>query len=140
MKVMETIPREVAALIPCIQLLVTKKEYRVYQECIQRLEKALKHCPKIGTTDGAKEHPALFHYFFGGTDYYVCEYNPENGLMFGYAILNNDLHNSEWGYFNVSELAQSKFLNIDYHFQEQTIEAALYKAYPKYFKKPQSLM
>ena len=67
MEVKETIPHEVAALIPCVQLLVTKKELRLFQGCIQRLEKALNLCPTIGATEGATEHPAIFHYFFGGT-------------------------------------------------------------------------
>ena len=111
-----------------------------FQDEIQRLKIALKLCPVIGVTDGAKEHTAFFHYFFGGSDFYICEYDPKNGLMFGYGILNGDLQNSEWGYFDVLEFTQSKYMNIDYNFQEQTIEAALYTAYPNYFKKPQSLM
>jgi hypothetical protein len=60
--------------------------------------------------------------------------------MFGYAILGGDLINSEWGYFNLSDLTSIKEYNIDYHFQEQSIEAALYSAYPNRFKIPQSLM
>jgi hypothetical protein len=30
-------------------------------------------------------------------------------------------------------------MNIDYHFEEQSIEAALYRRYPDHFKKPASL-
>jgi hypothetical protein len=30
-------------------------------------------------------------------------------------------------------------MNIDYHFEEQSVEAALYKQYPRHFKKPASL-
>jgi hypothetical protein len=139
MEALKTIPTEVAALIPCGQLQVTKRNIKEFQEAIQRLEIALKLCPAIGATEHAKEHPAIFHYFFGGSDFYVCEYDPQSGDMFGYGILNGDLPNSEWGYFNVAEFAQSKYLNIDYHFPVQTIEAALYKKYPDHFKKPQSL-
>ena len=57
--------------------------------------------------------------------------------MFGYSILNGDLDNSEWGYFCVSQLTNIKHLNINYHFQEQSIEHALHQAYPKHFKKPE---
>lgn len=134
------IPKEVAALIPYGQLYVTKRNIREFQDAIHRLAIALKLCPKIGATEKSKEHPAIFHYFFGGSDFYICEYEPDEGLMFGYGILNGDLQNSEWGYFSVKEFAQSKYINIDYHFEVQTIEAALYTAYPKHFKKPQSLM
>ena len=87
-----------------------------------------------------KEHPAIFHYFHGGSDIYICEYDPSDGQMFGYAIFGSDVQNSEWGYFSVEELSKNKHLNIDYHFEEQSIEAALYNQYPDYFKKPQSLM
>ena len=86
-----------------------------------------------------KEHPTIFHYFLGGCDSYICEYDQEEDLMFSYGILNGDLDNSDWGYFSAVELTNSKYLNIDYHFEEQSIEVALYEAYLKHFKKPQSL-
>ena len=117
MKTIKTISPEVAALIPCGQLYVTKKNIKEFKEAIGRLEIALKLCPKIRATANAKEHPAIFHYFFGGSDFYICEYDPQEGLMFGYGILNGDLPNSEWGYFSVSEFTQSKYMNIDYYFQ-----------------------
>ena len=141
MKTRYTITPELEAIIPKFQLIATMEAPEgTHAEALERLKIALKLCPSIGATDGAKEHPAIFHYFYGGSDFYVCEYDPKDGLMFGYGILNSDLQNSEWGYFSVSEFAQSKYLNIDYHFPPQTIEAALYRAYPKHYKKPQSLM
>ena len=85
-----------------------------------------------------KEHPAIFHYFYGGTDIYICEYDGINE-MFGFAILGGDLEMSEWGYFNLQELTNIAPLNIDYYFSEQSIEAALYTKYPDYYKKPESL-
>jgi len=139
METLTAINPAVAAIIPKFQLIVTKRNLKEFADGITRLEAALKKCPKIGETNGMKEHPAIFHYFFGGCDSFICEYDPKEGLMFGYGILNGDLQNSEWGYFSVEELTNSKYLNIDYHFYEQSIEAALYEAYPKHFKKPQSL-
>ena len=85
-----------------------------------------------------EEHPAIFHYFYGGTDIYICEYDGDED-MFGYTILNGDLANSEWGYTSLSEIISIPPMNIDYHFEEQTIEAALYRRYPDHFKKPASL-
>ena len=139
MKTLTTIPVAVAAIIPKYQLLVTKSNLKEFADGITRLETALKKCPKINGTVKMKEHPAIFHYFYGGCDSYICEYNPEEGLMYGYGILNGDLQNSKWGYFSVEEFSNSKFLNIDYHFEEQSIEAALHNQYPRHFKKPQSL-
>ncbi|MDR0496218.1 MAG: hypothetical protein LBH42_01235 [Treponema sp.] len=138
MEVFHRIPEAVAALIPCGQLYVTKKSIKEFQDAIHRLLIALQLCPEIGATDGAKEHPAIFHYFYGGTDIYICEYDGID-LMFGYTILNGDLECSEWGYTSLSEITRLPQFNIDYHFPVQTIEAALYKSYPDYFKKPQSL-
>ena len=139
METLKAIPAAVAAIIPAFQLIVTKKNLKEFADSIERLETALKKCPKIGETNGMEEHPAIFHYFYGGSDFYICEYDPEEGLMFGYGILGGDLSNSEWGYFSVQEFAGSLDTNIDYHFEEQSIEAALYEQYPRHFKKPQSL-
>jgi len=138
MEVLETIPQEVANLIPRVQLKITRGNLREFSDGILRLKAQLEKCPKIRETDGMKEHPAIFHYFYGSTDFYICEFDRKD-YMFGYAILGGDLYNSEWGYFDLTELVRNQQLNIDYHFEEQTIEAALYKSHPDYFKKPQSL-
>jgi hypothetical protein len=135
-----SISAELKAIIPKFQLLVTMDAPKEHAEALERLESLLKKCPKIGETDGQNEHPAIFHYFYGSSDIYICEYDPKDDKMFGYSILCGDLPNSEWGYFSGVELGQSRLINIDYHFEEQSIEAALYKSYPDYFKKPQSLM
>jgi hypothetical protein len=140
MNILKSIPSEVAAIIPAAQLKITKRNLRDFSDVISRLHTTLEKCPNIGDTERMKEHPAIFHYFFFRTDFYICEYNPKNGEMFGYAILNGDLQNSEWGYFTVLDFSKSNFLNIDYHFEEQSIEAALYHLYPKHFRKPPSLI
>ena len=55
------------------------------------------------------------HFFIGGCDWYATEYDPEQRLFFGFAILNNDLEMAEWGYFSLSELAELKasFVEVD---------------------------
>jgi len=139
MKKNYSISAELKAIIPKYQLLVTMEAIHEFTDSLERLEIQLKKCPKIGETDGKDEHPAIFHYFYGGSDIYICEYDPKSGTMFGYSILCQDLQNSEWGYISAYEVSQSRLINLDYHFEEQSIEAALYKSYPDYFKKPQSL-
>jgi AAA15 family ATPase/GTPase len=139
MEKLTTIPNEIAALIPVIQAMMTKENLESFTEAIERLAKALEKCPKIGETNNMEEHPAIFHYFFGATDIFICEYDRED-LLFGYNILNGDLQNSEWGYTSLSEITKIPQFNIDYHWEDQSIEAALYKAYPEYFDKPQSLI
>jgi len=138
MDIIKIIPEGVAALIPCSQLEYTRKYLIEFQDQIHRLAIALQLCPKIGETEGAKEHPAIFHFFYAGTDIFICEYDSKD-LMFGYTILSGDLQNAEWGYTSLSEITKLPQFNIDYYFPVQTIEAALYTAYPKHYKKPQSL-
>jgi hypothetical protein len=43
------------------------------------------------------------HCFIGACDWYIAEFDGED-LFFGFAILNNDLMNAEWGYISLSEL------------------------------------
>jgi hypothetical protein len=137
MKELKSIPSEVAVLIPKMQLEFTRENMREFSDSIITLQARLKKCPKLYGTEKMKEHPAIFHYFLGETDIYICEYDRKE-VMFGYSILNGDLDCSEWGYISLPEITDITFLNIDYYFEEQTIEAALYGKYPDYFPKPQS--
>ena len=138
MRINFEISDELAVIIPRSQLLITAANPLSYAEAIERLAKQLEKCPKLYKTDGKDEHPAIFHYFYGATDIYICEYDRED-TMFGFTILNGDLHNAEWGYTSLLEITGIPPLNIDYDFEEQSIEAARYLKYPHYFKKPASL-
>jgi hypothetical protein len=138
MQTIITTAHKVAYLIPHGQYAVTIEHIEVFEEALTRLEKQLDKCPKLGATDGMKEHPAIFHYFCGATDIYVFEYDREDTL-FGFTILNGDVDNSEWGYSSLSEITSIPVMNIDYYFEEQSIEAARYRKYPRYYKKPASL-
>jgi hypothetical protein len=139
MSILKIIPPAVSALIPTNQLMVTMENLQEHKYGIDRLIASLKNCPKLGETDGLAEHPAIFHYFYGATDIYICEFDRED-TMFGYCILAGDLTNSEWGYFSLTELVRNVLYNIDYYWTDQSIEAALYNSYPKYFKMPKSFL
>lgn len=52
------------------------------------------------------------HFFLGGCDWYAAEYSGEDRLFFGYAILNNDFQNAEWGYFHLDELRDLKIRGV----------------------------
>jgi len=62
-----------------------------------------------------KEKVIYMHFFIGGCDWYATEYDPQDKLFFGFAILNDDLEMAEWGYFSLEELSdiKVKFLEID---------------------------
>lgn len=53
------------------------------------------------------------HFFIGGCDWYVAEYEPSERLFFGYAIINNDLRNSEWGYISYDEMRNINVRGIE---------------------------
>ena len=62
MKHLKSIPPAVAALIPAVQLQFTKEHLQAFSGTIEQLETSLHKCPKIGETDGMKEHPLILHY------------------------------------------------------------------------------
>ena len=48
------------------------------------------------------------HFFLGSCEWYIAEYDKEEDLFWGYAILNADLENGEWGYISYEELKELK--------------------------------
>ena len=54
-----------------------------------------------------KEKLIYLHFFIGGCDWYIAEYDGED-LFWGYAILNGDFEMAEWGYISLQELRALK--------------------------------
>lgn len=50
-----------------------------------------------------EEKLIYLHFFIGSCDWYVAEFDGDD-TFWGYAILNGDLQNAEWGYFSFAEL------------------------------------
>jgi Protein of unknown function (DUF2958) len=61
--------------------------------------------PALYDTDGQPFAAKMLHlhYFLGGCDWWLAEYDPDSGTGFGYACL-ADPHNAEWGYLSLPEL------------------------------------
>ena len=51
------------------------------------------------------------HFFIGGYDWYIAEYDGDD-LFGGYAILNGDTENAEWGYVSFKELIELNICGI----------------------------
>ena len=51
----------------------------------------------------AEEKLIHLHFFIGGCDWYVSEYDGDD-LFFGFAILNSDFEMTEWGYISFAEM------------------------------------
>lgn len=54
-----------------------------------------------------KDQTVHLHFFYGGSDWYVTEYDGFDSF-FGVVILNNDKQNMELGYFSFKELKDIK--------------------------------
>ncbi|MFH0958382.1 MAG: DUF2958 domain-containing protein [Pseudomonadota bacterium] len=52
------------------------------------------------------------HFFLGGCDWYIAEYDGKD-TMFGFAILNGDTWNAEWGYVSLTELKEISISGIE---------------------------
>ena len=80
-------------------------------------EKQLGKIPAFYSTESTplKEKMIHMHFFLGGCDWYGVEYNSEDQLFFGFAILNEDYAMAEWGYFSLRELCELKvsYLEVD---------------------------
>ena len=76
----------------------------------------LARIPRLYETEHipAEDKTIQLHFFIGGCDWYVAEYDGHD-LFYGYAILNGDHLNAEWGYFSFAELKAVKvgFIEVD---------------------------
>lgn len=73
----------------------------------------LARIPKLYETENVPlaEKIIYLHFFLGSCDWYIAEYDGED-LFFGYAILNGDRDNAEWGYISLSELKDLKSFGL----------------------------
>jgi len=71
--------------------------------------------PTLYSTDKIPPKDKLIyeHFFIFCCDWYVVEYDPKEQLFFGYAILNNDYQNAEWGYVSLNELKSLNFKGFE---------------------------
>ena len=72
--------------------------------------------PKLYETESTElaDKKIYLHFFLGSCDWYIAEYDGED-TFWGYAILNGDDQNAEWGYISFSELKEIKvgYIEID---------------------------
>lgn len=68
-------------------------------------QKQLAEIPKLYETEKVplQEKLIYLHFFIGGCDWYIAEFDGQD-LFWGFAILNQDYQNAEWGYISFAEL------------------------------------
>ncbi len=86
----------------------------------------LKKLPKLYETEDQPLSAKIVHehFFLAGCDWWICEFDGED-LFFGYAVLNGDEQNGEWGYVSFRELKELRLphgfeVDRDLHWQPKT--------------------
>lgn len=126
-----------AQYVATLDLITNSEEKEFFIHKVKEIVKNVEAAPKMGKTDGEKEHPLVLKYFHPtGTQALVCEIG-KHGEAYGYQILNGDHQMAEWGYINLNEFKNIPGMEIDYHIDEgMSIERYLYsenpKEYPQY--------
>jgi len=132
-------------LIPDLQLKALKEAQREIEKgkreeplFLDDLNEAYKLIKPIYSQDGKRMNAvAYFHYFAGGSDFYITELDKETNEAYGYSILNGDTQMSEFGYIPLSELTRPmsvsafKQPNIDQYFKPQTLNQIFQTKYPE---------
>lgn len=82
----------------------------------------LSHIPRLYETEHIpiKDKLIYLHFFIGGCDWFIAEYDGED-IFWGYAVLNGDYQNAEWGYVSFLELKSIKiqgFFEVDCELEE----------------------
>lgn len=67
-----------------------------------------------------KDKLIYLHFFIGGCDWYVAEFN-RSDLFWGFAILNNDYEMAEWGYFSFREMKEINISGIEIDCESEDI-------------------
>lgn len=85
-------------------------------------EKRLSKIPRLYETEHIplKDKRIYLHFFIAGCDWYIAEFDGRD-LFWGFAVLNHDLQNAEWGYVSFTELKELKingWLEVDCELQE----------------------
>ncbi len=87
-------------------------------EILDRVGAILETMPSTYDTENipVEQKIVFLHYFKGGSDWYIVEKDklPVQRQAFGYAILNGDEMNGEWGYISIMELIMAN-VELDFY-------------------------
>ena len=66
----------------------------------------LAELPRLYSTDDTEVDDKIIHahFYIGTSHWYVAEYDPDERIFFGFAILAGDRMNAEWGYIPYDEM------------------------------------
>jgi hypothetical protein len=98
-----------------------------FADSLERQIELYKVLPEYNSQDKkGKEAVAYLHYFYGGSDWYVTE-KDTHPYCYGFAILNGDMMNAEFGSMSFDEFIRNGKVELDFHWEPNTINEALGK-------------
>lgn len=106
--------------VPQQQLQVAMKSSEL-TEVLELLSKQISTTPMLYEQDGkGMDATVHLHYFFGASDWFITEVNPNEKLAFGYVCLNGDWEMAEFGYISIDELTSTPPIEIDFYWKHNT--------------------
>ena len=119
------IPAELRLVMPKQQQQAIIGNQEIYQTLVE-LNENVKELPALYAQDGkGKEAIEFLHYFYGGSDWWITEVDYNEGIFFGYAILNGDSEMGELGYMSIEELTTTSGIQLDFFWDKKTLTEAL---------------
>lgn len=132
-----TFPKQFKNFVPPMQQKVVAGFDESNIELVDRLTKEIKAIPKLYSQDGKEKEAIVYaHFFYGQSDWFITEYNPEEKIAFGYVILNGDAMMSEFGNISIEELHNTHKVELDFHWKTKPLAEALYNTDKNYFPNP----
>lgn len=126
----------VQPFIPRSQYLAMKAALRgeergFFREAFRELEKIIASMPVTYGQDGLGEGAVVhLHYFYGGCDWWITEKDVDGGIDQAFGLV--DLgHGPELGYISIRELVSMAGVNVDLHWEPQTLAQVKTKKYRK---------
>ena len=104
--------------------LMRGEEGEFFMDKMVELAQLVDSMPVTYSQQNESDPIAYLHYFFGGSDWYIVEKDMEGEVdqAWGFACLNGDMMNAEYGYISIAELVDLKLqfgltVDLDFHFQ-----------------------
>uniref|UniRef100_A0A6H1ZYP5 DUF2958 domain-containing protein n=1 Tax=viral metagenome TaxID=1070528 RepID=A0A6H1ZYP5_9ZZZZ len=106
------------------------EEGEYFRQMIGRLKNQISTMPKTyDSSEMGDEAPVTLHYFSRGSDWYIIEKDagsPDDEIQgiqsqaFGFACLNGDTNNAEFGYISIQELIENG-VELDLYYAPETV-------------------
>lgn len=125
--------------LSCMRSLCRGEEGEHFREKIAEIKNIIATMPKTYETEGQENKKAFLHYFKGDSDWYIIERDAgspddeEQGIQrqaYGFACLNGDHINAEFGYIAIDELIRYG-VELDLYYTPESVKV-IKARYEKY--------